>query len=168
MNWYEVAKYKSSGILWHSTIQLEVLTSLRTGEAKGVREESIHFWKNMDGVALQVLPLDGNIGDNLRLLTASCLCLLALHIQLPAMFVLWQGLLHTRTLSVPSHCTDETFFLRLQTAPCLRVACYHESILLADWLWNGDIPEEWEVGDIPLYCSVVNKKFCIPALSCYF
>lgn len=23
-------------------------------------------------------------------------------------------------------------------------------------------------GDVPLYCSVVNKKFCIPALSCYF
>lgn len=42
----------------------------------------------MDGVALQVLPLDGNNGDNLRLLTASYLCLLALRTQLPAMFVL--------------------------------------------------------------------------------
>lgn len=66
MNWYEVAKYKSSGVLWHSTIQLDVLTSLRTGEVKGVREESIHVsilkW-NTDGVALQVLPLDGINGD---------------------------------------------------------------------------------------------------------
>lgn len=100
--------------------------------------------------------------DHLSLLTSSCLCPLALHRWLPAMFVLWQGLLHTCTLSVPLHCT-ETFFSRLQTVPCLLVACYHESMLLADWLSNGDIPEEWEVVMFPLYCSVVNKKFCIPA-----
>lgn len=66
------------------------------------------------------------------------------------------------------HTALRHFFSRLQTVPCLLVACYHESMLLADWLSNGDIPEEWEVVMFPLYCFVVNKKFCIPALSCYF
>lgn len=95
MNWYEVAKYRSSGILWGGTIQVS-LTSLRTRESTRVREERI-LKENRGGVVLWVLSLDGNNGDDLRL-PASCLCLSALHIQLPATFVLWQRLLHTCTV----------------------------------------------------------------------
>lgn len=145
MNWYEVTKYRSSGVLWHGTIQLEVWTSLRTGKAKKSKEIKYSPQKqNMDGITAWVSPLDGDNGDNLRLLPALCLCLLAL-----------------RSLFLPRPCCDRACCSRARrrsphtalmehlsggyTAPCLRVARCHESMLLADWLWNGDIPEEWEV-----------------------
>lgn len=80
MNWYEVAKCKSSDILWHSTIQLIVWVSLRTGKPKKSKGIKYSLLKpSMDGITGQVSPLDGDNGDNLRLLSASCLCLLALH-----------------------------------------------------------------------------------------
>lgn len=44
--------------------------------------------QNRDGIARWVSALDGNNGDNLRLLSSLCLCLLALPVLLPATFVL--------------------------------------------------------------------------------
>lgn len=114
--------------------------------------------------ALHIVPSSGNNRGNLRLLTASCLCLLALRIRLPAVFVLWQGLLHTAS----PFTLHRTIFLEVTDSSmpscCLLPWKYTFSRLTVKWRHSWGMGS----GDVPLYCSVVNKKFCIPAVSCYF
>lgn len=65
---------------------MDIFEDRESKKSEGIKYSLLK--QNRDGIARRVSALDGNNGDNLRLLSASCLCLLALPVLLPATFVL--------------------------------------------------------------------------------
>lgn len=161
----KIKKLRHSLTRYYLAGSMDIFKDRKSKKSKGIKYSLLK--QNMDGITGQVWPLDGDDGDNLRLLTASCLCLLALHLLFCHVCVVTGPVAHVCTVS-PLALHRWNIFLEVTDSSmpscCLLPWKYAFSRLTVKWRHSWGMGS----GDVPLYCSVVNKKFCIPALSCYF
>lgn len=150
----KIQKLRHSLTRYHVAGSMDVFEDRESKESKGIKRSLLK--QNLDGITGQVWPLDGDNGDNLRLLpTLSlprwCVTGAAAHVRAvgPRALHWWRIALEGTDSPMPS-------------CGSLPWKCAF-SRLTVKWRHSWGMGS----GDLPLYCSVVNKKFCIPALSCY-